>query len=245
MNPLLALMQPMKRPLWRYYGGKFRAARHYPAPAHRTIIEPFAGAAGYSCRYPHHDVVLVDASEKVCAVWEYLIGASASEILALPDLVRGESVDDLDLPQDVRWFIGFWCNVGAASPRKTLSKWASKAGKGNWNQPSTRVVIAAQVARIKHWRVIHGTYADAPDTPATWFVDPPYRGAQGAHYPHGSGAIDYADLGAWCRSREGQTIVCEGPNADWLPFEPFRTIKAAPGHKRDGKSIEMIWTNSN
>jgi len=38
------------RPFWRYYGGKFRAAPRYPTPTHKTIVEPFAGAAGYSLR---------------------------------------------------------------------------------------------------------------------------------------------------------------------------------------------------
>jgi len=40
------------RPFWRYYGGKWRAAPSYPSPRCETIIEPFAGAAGYSLRYP-------------------------------------------------------------------------------------------------------------------------------------------------------------------------------------------------
>jgi len=33
------------RPFWCYFGGKWRAAPHYPAPMHPTIVEPFAGAA--------------------------------------------------------------------------------------------------------------------------------------------------------------------------------------------------------
>ena len=50
----------MLRPFIRYYGGKWRAAPLYPAPMHSTIIEPFAGAAGYSMRYPDRDVILVE-----------------------------------------------------------------------------------------------------------------------------------------------------------------------------------------
>ena len=33
------------RPFFGYYGSKWAMARLYPAPQHRTIIEPFAGAA--------------------------------------------------------------------------------------------------------------------------------------------------------------------------------------------------------
>ena len=36
-------------PFWRYYGGKWQMAPHYPAPAVWPIVEPFAGeaAGGY------------------------------------------------------------------------------------------------------------------------------------------------------------------------------------------------------
>jgi len=34
----------MLKPFWQYYGGKWRAAPHYPKPRHDTIVEPFAGA---------------------------------------------------------------------------------------------------------------------------------------------------------------------------------------------------------
>lgn len=233
------------RPFWRYYGGKFRAAAKYPAPEFKTIVEPFCGAAGYSCLYPHHDVLLIDASEKVCAVWEFLIGASACEILRLPDLTRGQSVDELLIPQEAKWFLGFWCNNGAATPRKSPTIWAYQATSRHkgWNHPETKQAIARQVEQIKHWRVLHGTYAEAPNIEATWFIDPPYQGAAGSHYPKGSNAIDYLRLGAWCKARTGQAIVCEGPEANWLPFAPFAKIKSTSSKNRAGHSREFIWTN--
>ena len=40
----------MLKPFWRYYGGKYRAAPAYPPPRLGTIVEPFAGSAGYSLR---------------------------------------------------------------------------------------------------------------------------------------------------------------------------------------------------
>lgn len=40
------------RPFFTYFGAKWRAAPHYPPPTHPTVIEPFAGAAGYALR--HH-----------------------------------------------------------------------------------------------------------------------------------------------------------------------------------------------
>ncbi len=34
------------KPFFCYFGGKWRAAPHYPTPKHAEIVEPFAGAAG-------------------------------------------------------------------------------------------------------------------------------------------------------------------------------------------------------
>jgi hypothetical protein len=36
------------RPFFSYYGAKWGLGRHYSAPAHWTVVEPFAGSAGYS-----------------------------------------------------------------------------------------------------------------------------------------------------------------------------------------------------
>jgi hypothetical protein len=54
--------------------------------------------------------------------------------------------------------------------------------------------------------------------------------------------IDYPALGEWCRSRSGQVIVCENAGAEWLPFQPFRTIKGLEGRRGGKKSVEVVWT---
>ena len=48
----------MLRPFFNFYGGKWRAAPHYPAPRYARVVEPFAGAAGYSTRHHDRDIVL-------------------------------------------------------------------------------------------------------------------------------------------------------------------------------------------
>jgi hypothetical protein len=95
---------------------------------------------------------------------------------------------------------------------------------------------------IRHWTLIEGTYDAAPSVSATWFIDPPYQIA-GKHYRFGCEGIDYASLGMWCAARQGQVMVCENVGAAWLPFRPWRDIKASAA-KHGGKvSHEAIWTN--
>ena len=68
------------RPFFCYYGGKWRAAPKYPAPEHDTIVEPFAGAAGYATRYPDRKVVLVERDPVIAGLWRYLTKVSPAEI---------------------------------------------------------------------------------------------------------------------------------------------------------------------
>ena len=234
----------MLKPFFTYYGGKYRAAPHYPKPQYGTIVEPFAGSAGYSLRYHEARVVLVERDPIIAGLWRYIVGASASDFATLPDLRAGETVDDLSVCQEAAWLIGFWLNKGAASPCKTPSAWMRSEIRPNsyWGQ-AVRDRLVAQAGSVKHWRVIEGSYGDAvvdsaAGSEVTWFVDPPYEGA-GRLYRHS--AVDYEHLAHWCVDRPGQVIVCENSGATWLPFEPFRTIKSTPGSRGKGHSSEVIW----
>ena len=231
-------------PFFSYYGGKHRMASGslYASPEHRTIVEPFAGGAGYSCQYPERNVVLYDKNEKLIGAWQYLIATPSEEILRLPLLAEGESVDGLRVCQEAKWLIGWWLNVAVTSPRKTLSKNSKMALQKNkrfvaWG-PFIRQRLAADVQRVRHWKAICASYETAPDLEATWFVDPPYE-VNGKHYLHGSKALDFLSLGSWCRTRRGQVIVCENEGATWLPFRHLAAVRAF-----SGKSAEVVWTNA-
>src|SRR4051812_30797872 len=86
------------RPFFGFYGGKWRdAPKHYPAPSHGVIVEPFAGSAGYSVRYADRRVILGEKDPVIYAVWDYLIHVPAREILAIPNLEEGQTVADLPI----------------------------------------------------------------------------------------------------------------------------------------------------
>ena len=229
------------KPFFCYYGGKWRAAPRYPAPEHNTIIEPFAGAAGYATCYPDRKVVLVEKDPMIAGLWRYLTHVTPKEIMSIPAEVPG-MVDDLAICEEARWLVGFWCNKGTASPCKSASKWMRSGTRPNSFWGSTiRERIALQVEAIQHWQVIEGSYDQAPDVPATWFVDPPYQD-MGKYYRHRK--VDYEQLATWCKTREGQVMVCEQQGAGWLPFKPFATIRATPGTHGRSFSTEVLWTNS-
>lgn len=231
------------RPFFTFYGGKWRAAPRYPTPVYNTIIEPFAGSAGYSLRYPDRRIILVERDPQVAVTWRYLLAVKPTEILSLPDVNPGQSVDDLPVTQEAKWLIGWWLNKGTAAPSKSPSAWMRQGTHNSsfWGE-AIRHRIASQADRIRHWRVIEGDYTTAPDIEATWHIDPPYAKA-GRHYRYGSDGLDYGHLADFCRSRQGQVMVCENEGANWLPFQPFIQIKASEGRTGGKVSREAIWTN--
>ena len=228
------------RPFFGYYGGKWRdAPRSYPAPTHGTLVEPFAGSAGYALRYPDRRVILCDLDPIIVGVWSYLIRVSAAEILAIPDVPMDGTVNDLHLSQEARWLVGFWMNRAVASPRLAPSSWMRAGARpGSFWGDRVRRTIASQLDQIRHWRILECSYIDCPVIgPASWFVDPPYEQA-GKHYRFGASGIDFAHLAGWCRSRPGQVIVCENLGASWLPFQSLGSVKATRPGKR---SEEAVW----
>jgi len=227
------------RPFFCYYGGKWRCAKNYPFPVEDTIIEPFAGAAGYSTRHPHKKVILVDKYDKVIALWQYLIRVSEDEILSIPSSVQ--HTDELAV-EEQKHLVGFWMNKGTCSPRKSPSSWMrGKTCPDNFWGDAVKKTIASQVQFIRHWKAKLGGYEYLENKRATWFIDPPYQGRDGQHYRHNS--VDYKTLSGFAQTREGQVIVCEQEGADWLPFNKFMTIKTNPSKRGSGRCHEVIWTN--
>jgi site-specific DNA-adenine methylase len=220
--------------MFYYYGRKDKIFKYYPTPKHDTIIEPFAGSAVYSLKNYKKNIIILDKDERIINIWNYLKTATTGEILSLPLLVRGQTLNDeefnnLTLVQ--KDLISFFTNPSSAQPKRSV-------GKFNIWHEKNRKRLSEDVNKIKHWEIVLGDYRDFPNQEATWFIDPPYQGNGGKYYKHGNKDMNYNELADWVQSRQGQVIVCENNEADWLPFRPLKELQGQRHNK-----IEVIWEN--
>ena len=102
----------------------------------------------------------------------------------------------------------------------------------SWSRDKKR--IAKDLHKIKHWDIRLGNYNEIENIKATWYIDPPYQCQK--LYRHNN--IDYKSLADWCRSREGQVIVCENSKADWMDFKPLVELSG-----QRTRTLEVMWTN--
>jgi len=220
--------------MFSYYGSKSKVVDLYPSPKFGKIIEPFAGSARYSLKYFDRDVILVDKYEKLISIWLWLQKCSPSDILKLPAMKAGENTDNFnfDCPE-AKWFMGFIIQGGVNAPRKTVSS------VGNFGQAveTEKKRIASELHKIKHWKIMVGSYDEIQNQEATWFIDPPYQFG-GEYYIKSNKHLNFDKLGEWCQSRSGQVIVCENTKATWLPFYPMRDMQGS-----QYKTTEAIWSN--
>lgn len=245
-----------------YFGGKVGLANNYPAPeANDIVVEPFAGAAGYSTFHEAERVYLFDLYPAVVETWQFLIDAANdpevyAQLEALPvgPFYRWSNPIPTDIPQGAQYLLGFWETQSQTYP----SRWQQspkvhpdgtprpKNRGGLWTQ-AMKDRILEQVPKIKHWKVFEASYEDAPEILARegvevsevlWHIDPPYQNG-GKRYKKSSLAIDFDKLGDWVRGLDGRVMVCERDPANWLEFEPLLTTKNASNKKYS----ELIWRN--
>ena len=215
--------------MWSYYGSKSKIINLYPPPKYGKIIEPFAGSARYALKWFDRDVLLVDKYDKIIKIWTWLQKCTKNDILNLPSLTYKQSVDDFNLSDEEKLFLGFLVAGAAASPQKIVQKFS--------NIENDKKRIAQSLWKIKHWKIICGDYLDIKNINATWFVDPPYQYG-GEHYNQNNKSINYNSLEIWCKNRIGHVIVCENTKANWMEFMPIKQIQGAYS-----KTTEAIWTN--
>ena len=161
--------------MWSYYGSKTNLVDFYPRPKHGVIIEPFAGSARYSLRHFENDVILIDKYPVITEIWKWLQQCSEKDILSLPrKLNPGQSLDEFTFDcEAAKKFMGFMIGCADSRPRNTITDRKSIDRPNFTNFGLKRV--ASQLFKIRHWKIIEGSYTDSPDVEATWFVDPPYE----------------------------------------------------------------------
>jgi hypothetical protein len=91
---------------------------------------------------------------------------SRTEAASVSDISH---VDELPsrVCQEAKWLIGFWFNHGLPSPAARRSNWARNPRYAAffWSE-TIKLRLASQVERIRHWRIVEGSWEDAPDIEA-------------------------------------------------------------------------------
>ena len=226
--------------MFSYYGSKSKIVDYYPPPKHKKIIEPFAGSARYSLKYWENDVLLIDKYDVIIKIWQWLQMCSINDIKRLPILKQGEKLSDyITLSNEERLFMGFCIQQGGASPCNVATMYNTFYNPGRKENCIERALKKTIniLPKIKHWTIIQGCYTEIPNEEATWFIDPPYQFG-GNRYRYSNRNINFIELSEWCKSRTGQSIVCENTKANWMDFVQLR--------KNSGSkyvTTESIWSN--
>jgi site-specific DNA-adenine methylase len=254
--------------LFKWFGSKFNLSELMPKPLpYLPIIEPFAGSAGYSCRYGmDRQVLLAESNQRLRSFWDWLINANPEEIRAIPSPTRMQRYDydgvtsgSTQRKSSVRLGAlggqSYETMCLSAGQIDLMRLWMfSHSGVyafdcdhvppfgGYWTD-IVKERIASNVPKIRWWTTVLD-YRELPDIEGTWVIDPPYQKLIKINkHAYNCDQIDYVELAAWVRSRKGLVIVNEGEGADWLPFRRLseRTNSNITGGTK--KSVEMIWTN--
>jgi len=237
-------------PLFKWFGSKWQSAVRYPEPLYPEIVEPFAGGAGYSLRYPDRQILICENNLHLAVLWPWLIGeATEAMIRDIPiNVPIGTDIRTMGLSTGQEHLLKSWQRTNSVGDCWTISKWGHLPGQWTAN---TRARVAEDVGAIKHWQFQTDGLAvmrAGATEPGTWFVDPLYE----FNYQYGIKAPhDYLELGALCRAIPGQIVVCEaicpktGARPKWLPFQDFgESVTSRRKAHENHHSKELIWTNS-
>lgn len=222
--------------MFSYYGSKSKIVKCYPPPKFDKIIEPFAGSARYSLEHFDNDVRLYDINIDIINIWKYLQNASKKDILKLPNTKQGDDLRLFNLSKEETMLIYIESTGGGAGNGMGYKITAKEnTGFNMWNKSKIR--IADNLFKIKHWVINNSCYEDIENEICTWFIDPPYQ--HGGHkYTFSNKTIDFIKLSQWCKERNGQSIVCENTKANWMPFKPMKDMQGIKF-----KTTEAIWSN--
>lgn len=184
---------------------------------------------------------MIECDPLVVGVWKFLKRVSPAELKRLPS--NTSHVDELPsrVCQEARSLIGFWFNHGLPSPALRRSNWARNPRYAAffWSE-TIKLRLARQVERIRHWKIVEGTWEEAPDVEAHWHIDPPYQNPAGRVYQYNG--VNRRELAKWCKRRRGFVQVCENDGAKWLRFEPLSIVHT---HRARGYTAEAVFEIEN
>lgn len=232
-------------PLFKWFGSKFQSGKNYPEPLKGLgIYEPFAGGAGYSCRYHEFPVTLWENNPRLQELWCWLIySATSQDILDIPlNLPEGTDIRTVGLGWGQQLLLKHWQRTNNVGSCMTISPWGSKPGQFT---ASTRSRVAEEINAVKHWKF------EIPDwgQTGTWHLDPPYF----YNYQYGQKRFDY-DKYVQNVSKipsDSLIIACEAvcPNTqsvpDYLPFEySHRQVTSRRKQTNNHHSKELVYVRN-
>lgn len=227
-----------------YYGSKYAIAHLYGDAEECSIVEPFAGGAGFSLLHYHKNVFLYDLDERVVRVWDYVINASYKELASLPLIQIDQSIDDLECCEEAKLLISCWLQYGKPFRKKLSKRNAERSQRDSlrsWSS-SRREYIARTSKFIKHWEVHHSSFRDIDiekHSSSLWFIDPPYFNSAGKEYKFGSHKLSCSDLLQWVNRLEDRFIVCENTNSEaWMNFKNLTVL-----HGMSKSNTEVYFSN--
>lgn len=187
-----------------------------------------------------------DMDPSTSAIWRFLTRADAADLvetLVPATVAPGMRVSEI-LPADAD--LGLFgllqaeANQGTQGTGKGRDK-ITERGAVIWNRRLKSKLLDEVLPKVAHWLPMSDHFRDIPDIAATWFVDPPYANAAGNRYR--THDVDFVELGAWCRSRKGQVIVCENEGADWLPFAVLCDRRGFKTRHQQSTAREVLWVS--
>ena len=230
-------------PLFKWFGSKWNASKHYPKPVYDTIYEPYAGSAGYALRYADRKVWIREDNHNLLCLWGWLIGcATEAMIREIPiNIPEGTDIRALGLSRNQSLLLKHWQRTNNLGECWTISPWGNKPGQWTAN---TRARVAEEVYAVKHWRLLGNRMSVDFEERMTYFVDPPYQ----YNYKYGTKNFDWRALAGELNRipNPRQLIVCEavcpktGKIPNWLPFAPFRdtvTSRRKPSQSHHSKEL--------
>jgi hypothetical protein len=205
-------------PLFKWFGSKWQSAKHYPAPEHDILVEPYAGGAGYALNHCDKHVVIWEDDPNLQALWQWLISqATPADVRDIPiGLSEGTDIRSLGLTLGQQLLLKHWQRTNNVGDCWTISRWGHLPGQWTVN---TRSRVAEQIGAIKHWEIVQPI--DLIDVPCTWFIDPPYL--FNYRYRAGLPKFDFENLASFVDtiSRESLVIACEAADKKTAAFPQY------------------------